>query len=84
MHAAAHASTCAALHRGGPSCDVTAEDLEDLYTEAHEKIRENPVLDKKERSKPSGAKRWKTPKLSLEQKKANLKAKLLALKEAEE
>jgi len=64
--------------------EVTAEDLEDLYTEAHEKIRENPVLDKKERSKPSGAKRWKTPKLSLEQKKANLKAKLLALKEAEE
>ncbi|GHP06109.1 hypothetical protein PPROV_000485600 [Pycnococcus provasolii] len=64
--------------------EITAEDFEDMYTEAHEKIREEPELVKKARSKPSKPQTWKTPKLSYEQKKANLKAKLLALKEAGE
>jgi large subunit ribosomal protein L5e len=63
---------------------VEPDDLEDLYKEVHEKIRANPVLPKKERSKPADAKRWKTPKTGLEGRKASLKAKLAAMMEDDE
>jgi len=35
---------------------VDADDIEDLYTEAHSSIRENPVAEKKDRSQPENFK----------------------------
>jgi large subunit ribosomal protein L5e len=61
--------------------DIDPEDLTDLYKEVHEKIREDPVKAKKPRVKPAEAKRWKTPKLTYEERKAALKERLNALKE---
>lgn len=53
-------------------------------SQVHEKIRSNPNPGKKARTKPADAgKRWKTPKSTYEQKKANLKAKLAALADDE-
>jgi large subunit ribosomal protein L5e len=51
--------------------------------QVHTAIRENPIREKKQRSKPADVKRWKTPKSSYETKKANLKAKLAALMDDE-
>lgn len=51
--------------------------------QVHSKIRENPILPKKDRKKPADAKRWNEPKLSYEQKKSNLKEKLAALADDE-
>lgn len=62
--------------------DVDPDDLEEFYPTVHEKIREDPAKERKERSKPADAKSWKQVKLSYEEKKANLKEKLIALKEA--
>lgn len=63
---------------------VDPSDLEDLYKEVHAAIRANPELKKAERKKPADAgKRWKTPKSTYEQKKANLKAKLAAMADDE-
>lgn len=39
----------------------------------HEKIRENPVSAKAERTKPAEALHWKTPKLTYDQRKTALK-----------
>lgn len=44
-----------------------------LSWQVHEKIRENPILGKKERSKPDEAKSWKEKKLTYEERKAKLK-----------
>jgi len=49
----------------------------------HAKIRENPILPKKQRTKPADAKRFSAPKLTYEQKKKNLKEKLAALADDE-
>ena len=43
----------------------------------HEKIREDPEPEKKERSKPDEATRWKTPKLTYDERKAALKVRIL-------
>ena len=56
------------------------EDLEDLYKEVHAAIRAKPVLPKKARSAPAEKKAWKQKKLTYEERKANLKAKLDMLK----
>jgi len=42
----------------------------------HEKIRENPVKAPKPRSKPSEKKVWKMKKITYEERKERLKAKL--------
>ena len=42
-------------------------------------IREDPVHVKKARSKPADAKSWKPKKLTYDERKANLKAKLEAI-----
>jgi large subunit ribosomal protein L5e len=55
---------------------VGADDLEDLYRKVHAAIRADPAPQKKARSKPAGAKAWKTPKSTYEERKARLKAKL--------
>lgn len=59
---------------------IDPDDLADLYPSVHEAIRENPEHEKKARSKPADAKRWKAVKLTYEQKKAALKEKLMALR----
>lgn len=55
--------------------------MEDLYTEVHEAIRADPKPQKKERSKPApgSAKKWKQRKLTYEERKEKLKAKLAEL-----
>lgn len=58
---------------------VEPDSLEELYTSVHAAIRANPVLAKKERKAPADAKRWKAVKLTYEERKDKLKAKLAAL-----
>ena len=63
--------------------EIDPEELEDLYKGVHEKIRADPVHVKKDRSKnakPEKGHKWLTPKLTYEERKANLQAKLKALK----
>ena len=63
--------------------DFDPTELEDVMEEVHEAIREDPTFVKKDRVKPADAGRlFKLPKLSYEEKKANLKAKLEALRAA--
>jgi len=66
------------------AADMDPDDLEEHYPTVHEAIREDPEHEKKERSAPGDKKRWKKVKLSYEEKKANLKERLLALKAAED
>ena len=60
--------------------EIDPEELEDLYKGVHEAIRADPVHVKKPRTKPAQPKKWKMPKMSYEERKANLQAKLKALK----
>jgi large subunit ribosomal protein L5e len=60
-----------------------SDDLEEFYTGVHEKIRSDPMHVKKPRAKSDG-KKWHAIKLTYDQKKANLKAKLNALRAADE
>jgi len=62
--------------------DQDPDELEELYPTVHEAIREDPSFEKKERETPSEKKRWKMQKLTYEEKKANLKERLLALRSA--
>ena len=62
------------------AAEIDPEDLEELYKEVHEKIRADPVAVKKPRKTYATVKVFKTPKMSYEQRKANLVAKLKALK----
>lgn len=48
-----------------------------VIKKVHEKIRENPILEKKERSKPDETKNWKEKKLTYEERKAKLKVRPL-------
>jgi large subunit ribosomal protein L5e len=57
--------------------EIAGDDIEDMYSDAHEKIRENPIIPKKPRAKTG--KSFNQPKLSWETRKANLKAKLAEL-----
>jgi large subunit ribosomal protein L5e len=59
--------------------EIGADDMEDLWADCHSKIRENPILPKKPRGK--SGKNWNQPKLTREERKANLKEKLAALME---
>ena len=44
--------------------------------QVHEAIRANPEAKKAERKRPAESKKWKLTKLTYEERKANLKAKL--------
>jgi Ribosomal L18 C-terminal region len=44
-----------------------------MLSQVHAAIRENPIIEKKERSKPSDAQKWKATKLSYDERKAALK-----------
>ena len=56
---------------------IAPENLEQIYIDAHKKIRENPVAEKKE--KKEYPKRAQTKKLTLEERKANIQKKLEAI-----
>ena len=45
----------------------------------HAAIREDPGLEKKERSKPSETKNWKAKKLTYDERKQKLKVKLFSI-----
>jgi large subunit ribosomal protein L5e len=62
------------------AADMVPEDLEEVMEGVHEAIREDPEPEKSEKNKPDKPTRWKQVKLSYEEKKANLKEKLEALK----
>ncbi|KNC97249.1 ribosomal 60S subunit protein L5 [Spizellomyces punctatus DAOM BR117] len=60
--------------------EVEPDDLEDLYTEAHKAIRENPLAEKKERTplteeQKNKLKRFKKQRLGLKQRKDRVKQK---------
>lgn len=61
--------------------DVEGEGLEELYKEVHAAIRANPTKQVKPRSPPKEKKRWHPVKLTYEERKERLKAKLAALVE---
>ncbi len=63
--------------------DFDPTELEDAMEDVLDAIRDDPVFVKKERVKPADAgRKFKLPKLTYEEKKANLKAKLEALRAA--
>eukprot|EP00238_Polyblepharides_amylifera_P000142 CAMPEP_0196571244 /NCGR_PEP_ID=MMETSP1081-20130531/1426_1 /TAXON_ID=36882 /ORGANISM="Pyramimonas amylifera, Strain CCMP720" /LENGTH=291 /DNA_ID=CAMNT_0041888111 /DNA_START=79 /DNA_END=954 /DNA_ORIENTATION=- len=65
------------------SAGIEADDLEELYPKVHAAIRADPKQTPKPRTKPTAAKIWKDKKLTYDEKKANLKAKIMALKSDE-
>jgi len=66
------------------AADFDPTELEDAMEGVFEAIREDPEHTKKARSKPADAKAWKAKKLTYDEKKANLKAKLEAIVAAAE
>ncbi|GIL83351.1 hypothetical protein Vretimale_11298 [Volvox reticuliferus] len=64
--------------------DISGGDLEDLYMEVHKNIREDPLKEKKPRTKPATQERWHEQKLTLEQRRENLKQKLATLMDDDE
>ena len=59
--------------------DFDPTELEDAMEGVLDAIREDPTHEKKERKKPADAKSWKPKKMTYEERKANLKAKLEAI-----
>ena len=59
--------------------ELDADDLEDMYTEAHEKIRENPMKEAKDRTltteQKDKLKKFKTQRRNLKQRKDRVKQK---------
>lgn len=62
---------------------VEAEALGDLYAKVHAAIRADPSPQNKPRNKPAQPKAWKQVKLTYEERKERLKAKLAELTAAE-
>ncbi|KAG1652637.1 hypothetical protein FOA52_005444, partial [Chlamydomonas sp. UWO 241] len=60
---------------------IEVGEMEDLFKGVHEKIRAAPVVPKKVRTKPAEAKIWQPLKISYEERKERLKAKLATLME---
>jgi large subunit ribosomal protein L5e len=62
--------------------DVTSDALEEMYTEAHKKIREDPSFTPTEK-KPNydESKKYKDVKLTREQRKASVAEKLKKIQE---
>merc|ERR1711918_237554 len=58
------------------------DDIEEMYEKVHEAIREDPSFTKKERKFNGQKKARKTPKLTLDERKANLKLKVEVFKSA--
>jgi large subunit ribosomal protein L5e len=60
---------------------IEVGEMEDLFKGVHEKIRSAPVVPKKIRTKPAETKIWQPVKISYEERKERLKAKLATLME---
>jgi large subunit ribosomal protein L5e len=58
---------------------LNADNLEETFAKVHAAIRAKPEQAKKARKNPGAKKAWKQPKLTYEQRKEALKAKLIAL-----
>jgi large subunit ribosomal protein L5e len=58
---------------------IEPENLEELYQSVHAAIRADPAPAEKKRVKPAEPKRWKQVKLTYEQRKEKLKAKMAEL-----
>lgn len=58
---------------------LNADNLEETFAKVHAAIRAKPEQAKKARKNPGAKKSWKQPKLTYEQRKEALKAKLIAL-----
>lgn len=52
--------------------------LEEMYRNAHAKIREDPVLHKKPRTEPAEKKRFTRSKMSVQQRKARVEQRKAA------
>ena len=59
---------------------IGSEDMEEIYTNAYAAIREDPVFKPTEKSQDWAAesKKYKTPRLTLEQRKAKIQEKIEA------
>lgn len=57
---------------------IEPDDIENLYLEAHKKIREDPTAKKKVRKEVKEHKKWRKPKLTREERNENVKRKLQA------
>jgi len=64
--------------------DISADDLEDKWLAVHSAIRENPDRVVKKSSFSGKPKRYNDKKITLEQRRANVQAKLAAMAEASE
>jgi large subunit ribosomal protein L5e len=63
---------------------VEPEDLEKIYTDAHAAIRADPSIKLTEKKVPEEKRTWKMKKLSYDERKANLVARLKAVNEDDE
>ena len=61
---------------------VGSEDMEEIYTNAYAAIREDPTFKPTEKTKDwkAESKKYATPRLTLEQRKANIQSKIEAFK----
>ena len=67
--------------------DIEADGLEDMYTEAHSKIREDPTLEDPDKGETKTKEEWKAEslkyrnkKLTKAEKEERIKAKIIELK----
>jgi len=61
---------------------IGSEDIEEIYTSAHAAIREDPTFKPTEKKKDwkAESKKYATPRLTLDQRKANIQTKIEAFK----
>jgi len=63
---------------------VEADDVEEMFEKLHANIRANPIRKNKPRKAPAEKKKWLEPKITFAKRKEDLKAKLAALREADD
>ncbi|KAL2630675.1 hypothetical protein R1flu_015361 [Riccia fluitans] len=63
---------------------IEPESLADMYTAAHAAIRADPAIKHTEKKPPAEKRTWKMKKLSYEERKANLVARLKAVNEEDD
>ena len=64
--------------------DIGSEDLEEMYTEAHAKIREDPAPQKADRSKleewKAESKKYRSKKLTLQERRQRVADKIVSFR----
>lgn len=65
--------------------EIESDQLEEIYAEAHKAIRADPSFQPSDKSKDWAAesRKYRTPKLTLEQRKANAQERIAAIKAAQ-